>query len=64
MQHQIIAALHRDASIDAKRVHVEAKEHEVELTAVVRSGCERQSAERAAWQAPGASIVDNRIVVL
>lgn len=63
VQQQIIAAFHRDASLDAKRVHVEANGHEVVLTGAVRSWSERQSAERAAWHAPGVSVVDNRIAV-
>lgn len=64
VQHQILAAFHRDATLDAKRVHVEANGHEVVLSGAVRSWSERQSAERAAWQAPGVSSVDNRIAVL
>ncbi|HXT68760.1 MAG TPA: BON domain-containing protein [Vicinamibacterales bacterium] len=60
---RIEGAFKRSAAIEAQRVHVEALDGRVTLTGAVRSWPERQEAERAAWSAPGVSLVDDRIVV-
>jgi osmotically-inducible protein OsmY len=60
---QIEQALVRDAELDAARVVVEAEGGKVILKGMVRTLAEKEEAERAAWQAPGATAVENRLVV-
>jgi osmotically-inducible protein OsmY len=60
---KIEAALKRSAELDARRIHVGAKDGQVTLTGTARSWAERQQAERAAWSAPGVKLVDDRIAV-
>jgi osmotically-inducible protein OsmY len=60
---KIEGAFKRSAEIDAKRIHVEAHDGQVILTGSVRSLSERREAERAAWSAPGVTLVDDRIAV-
>lgn len=59
----IVAAFQRSATIDAGRLNVEATGNTVTLTGRVRSWAERSDAERAAWNAPGVTVVDNRLIV-
>jgi osmotically-inducible protein OsmY len=59
----IEGAFKRSAAIEAKRVHVEARDGSVTLTGTVRSFAERREAERAAWSAPGVKLVDDRLAV-
>jgi len=64
IQRRITEALHRDADLDARRIHVEAEGPKVILTGTVRSWTEKDEALRAAWRAPGVVLVDNRINVV
>ncbi len=63
VQAKIEAAFKRSAEIDARRVSVVAHDGQVILTGNVRSWAERQEAERAAWAAPGVTLVDDRITI-
>ena len=63
VQRQIVAALHRAAGLEARRVHVIAIGGHVTLTGNARSWSERQDAERAAWNTAGVSSVDNLITI-
>ena len=63
VHHRITAALHRNANLDAKRIAVSVEGATVTLTGTVSTWLERESAERAAADAPGIGTVMNRIVV-
>jgi osmotically-inducible protein OsmY len=60
---KIEEAFRRSAELDARRISVEVKGGTVRLQGRVRSWAEREAAERAAWCAPGTSVVENQIVV-
>ena len=62
-QHRIAEALHRQASIDARRITVATMGDKAILTGTVTSWWERDAAERAAAGAPGVADVDNRLIV-
>jgi osmotically-inducible protein OsmY len=64
VRHRIVEALHRSADIDARQIRVEVAGDTVTLTGGVGSWLQRESAERAAADAPGVARVDNRIVVV
>jgi osmotically-inducible protein OsmY len=63
VRHRIVEALHRDANIDARHIDVAISGDEAILTGKVGTWLQRESAERAAADAPGIAHVDNRIVV-
>ena len=63
VKRKIEEALKRQAELEADQITVEANGGEVILRGKVHSWAERQQAERAAWQAPGVTKVDNRITV-
>jgi osmotically-inducible protein OsmY len=63
IKRRIEQALRRSAELDASRISVEASGSEIILRGGVRSWAEREEAERAAWSAPGATKVDNRIKI-
>lgn len=57
-------ALRRSAEVDARRIGVSAHGSTVTLHGSVRSWIEKQAAERAAWAAPGVSLVVDHIAVV
>jgi osmotically-inducible protein OsmY len=60
---KIEGAFKRSAEIDSARIKVEADGGKITLTGTVTSLHERDEAERAAWSAPGVTVVDDRITV-
>jgi osmotically-inducible protein OsmY/prolyl-tRNA editing enzyme YbaK/EbsC (Cys-tRNA(Pro) deacylase) len=60
---KIAAAFQRSAVIDARRVQVETHGGKVVLRGNVHAWAERETAERAAWAAPGVDEVENQITV-
>jgi osmotically-inducible protein OsmY len=61
---RIVAALHRNADLDARNLHVEVADDVVTLTGTVGSCQQREAAEHGAASAPGIRLVQNRIVVV
>jgi len=60
---KIKAALHRSAEFESSNIVVETMDGRVTLRGSVRSWAERMDAERAAWQAPGVTALDDQLVV-
>jgi osmotically-inducible protein OsmY len=63
LKHKIEETFKREAALDAERIHVQVNGGEVTLTGTVQSWVERREAEKAAWAAPGVTIVRNLITV-
>jgi osmotically-inducible protein OsmY len=63
VRHRIVKALHQNADVDARHVTVSVSGDTATLTGTVGTWLQRDSAERAAANAPGIAHVDNRIVV-
>jgi len=63
IKQRIRSSLKRQAEVDADEITVEATGSRVTLHGNVRSVAERRDAERAAWNAPGVTRVDNDITV-
>jgi osmotically-inducible protein OsmY len=63
VRHRIVGALHQNADVDARHITVTASGDTVTLTGTVGTWLQRDSAERAAANAPGIAHVDNRITV-
>jgi osmotically-inducible protein OsmY len=61
---RIVAALHRNADVDARGLRVEVADDEVTLIGTVSSCLQRDAAERAAASAPGIRRVHNQILVV
>jgi osmotically-inducible protein OsmY len=63
VKNKIEAAFKRSAELDARRVGVAAHDGKVTLHGNVHSWGERDEAERAAWGAPGVTMVENKLIV-
>lgn len=63
LRRRIAQALHRHATLDARRIDVSVSDNVARLTGIATSWQQRQAAERAAYDAPGITMVDNQIVV-
>jgi osmotically-inducible protein OsmY len=63
VRHRIVEALHRSATIDARHVTVTISGDKAILTGTVGTWLQRESAERAAADAPGIAQVENRLGV-
>lgn len=64
VKENIEEALKRDAELEAKNVHVDAKDGKVTLSGNVHSFFEKQAAESAAWRAAGVNAVENKLHVV
>lgn len=63
VRYRIVRALHQDADVDARHITVDVSGDTATLTGTVGTWLQRESAERAAANAPGIAHVDNRIIV-
>ena len=63
IKRKISAAFHRDATIDASDIRMEAAGNKVLLRGHVRSYAEKKEAERIAWSSPGVLHVENEILI-
>jgi len=63
VRHRIVKALHQNADVDARHVTVTVSGDMATLTGTVGTWLQRDSAERAAANAPGIARVDNQIIV-
>jgi osmotically-inducible protein OsmY len=63
VRHRIVEALHRNANIDARHITVAVSGGKAILSGNVGSWLQRESAERAAADAPGVVQVENHIMV-
>ena len=63
LQDDIQHALHRSIFFQPENVHVSAKDGRVKLTGTVNSWLERRTAGWTAWAAPGATSVENDLIV-
>jgi osmotically-inducible protein OsmY len=61
---KILAALSRQAALDARHIEVKTDDGTVVLTGHAHSRYEAEAAARAAWATPGVRMVENRIEVV
>ena len=63
IKNKISAAFHRSATIDANNIVVEGVANKVIISGIVQSYAEKLDAEHAVWNAPGVTLVENKIEV-
>lgn len=63
LRRRIAQALYRNAALDAKHIEVTVTGSVAHLRGTATSWLQRDAAERAAYDAPGITVVDNQIVV-
>ena len=63
VRQKIASAFHRSATIDAEKITTEVVGSKVILKGKVRSIAEKEDAEIAAWNAPGVTILENKLTV-
>lgn len=63
MRKRIAQALYRNATLDAKHIDVTVTGSVAHLKGTATSWLQRDAAERAAYDAPGITVVDNQIIV-
>lgn len=63
LRRHIAEALYRNATLDAKRIEVTVTGSVAHLRGTATSWLQRDAAERAAYDSPGITMVDNHIVV-
>jgi len=63
VEKKIEDALKRNAQLDARRITVAVSGSKVDLYGSVHSWAEKSEAEHAAWSAPGATTVENHMII-
>ena len=64
VRHRIIDALHRHADLDPRQIFVTVEGNVVTLAGTVTTWFQRETAERAAADAPGVACIENHIAVM
>jgi osmotically-inducible protein OsmY len=64
VRHRIVEALHHNANVDSRQIDVAIVGETAELTGSVSTWLQRETAERAAANAPGIRRVHNKIIVM
>jgi osmotically-inducible protein OsmY len=63
VKHTIMAALHRNAQVEANNIQISIKDGKVTLHGTVKAWYERGVVERAAWSVPGVTQVEDNLKV-